>query len=502
VRPVSTIYHFLLIAALLSLLVTARAAYAEKPGEQVLSPEEKTESPIETVIDVVAAGKFYAPCFERFRKVGETRGISLSVKYLPRDTGFDGMRELLQRGHADLVIIPSGWLPALAESALLLPLDDLESTQDAGIDDIFLPLLDFYCRYDGSLYALPLDGDVRVYYYREDILEDPLEKSAFEREYGYALSVPKNVVQSYDFARFFTRKRGTVLAGKPLSHDFFGVGMALGPGWCHYEWLDRFLAYGGVYFDDSLRPLIAEERGVTALEDLKRLLQYAPPDTLSWGYSEVKDAFSGGRLASLVLWSDFFKLVHGAGNLSTEGVVGVSHVPGRTANGGFDFRAVMSKGGGVIAVATSTRKPDESFWVASSMSMSPGRSVYDPRTRCDPFRYSQTFGARALSETLFNITGLPVPESAAAEYLDAVRESMEHGAPVLTIPYSEDYIDLLDLYVHRALAGEMDPALALEIAAEGWDTISRERGYELQAKSWRSVYAVWERLYPFKKRLR
>lgn len=488
----------LFFIAVLQCLVNAHASRAEKAGEDPHAPPEESEeaTPPEIVIDVVVAGTFYEPCFERFKEAGEARGIALSVTFLPRDGCFEEVRDLLERGDVDLLLIPPVWLPGLVESGLLLPFDDPEGTQDAGHGDIFLPMLDLFCRFDGRLYALPLDGDVRLFYYRKDLLEDHAEKSAFEREYGYTLSVPKSGMQAVDFSRFFTRKMGAVLAGEVLTHDFYGVGMALGPGWCHYEWLDRFLTYGGIYFDDDLRPLIADKRGVRAIEDLKRLFEYAPPAALTWGYREVKEAFVEGRIASLVLWSDLFKLVYDAEHPSIEGRVGVSHVPGRMVNGGFDFRALMS-GGGVMAVASSSGKPDSAFWVASAMSTNSARFVFDPRTRCDPFRYSQVACPHALSETLSAITGSRISEEDAAEYLDAVRESMEHGVPALAIPSSDDYIDLLDLYVHRALAGEMEPALALERAARKWDEISREYGYEVQKKSWRSVYAAWERLYPF-----
>jgi multiple sugar transport system substrate-binding protein len=497
-RRIPTVCRVFLFAAVLPCLVTAHASRTDKESlpPQVLMEKTKEAVLPKTVIDVVVVGPFYEPCFERFKEEGEAHGIGLSVTCIPKDVGFEAVATVLERGDADLLLIPPGWLPRFAESGLLLPIDGLEGIQDARLGDIFLPILDFYCRYDGRLYGLPLDGDIRLFYYRKDLLEDPAEKSMFEREYGYALSVPRNVVQAVDFSRFFTRMRGSVLAGEVLTHDFYGIGMALGPGWCHYEWLDRFLSYGGIYFDGDLQPLIADGRGVKALEDLKRLLQYAPPDTISWGYREVKEEFAGGHIASLVLWSDLFKLIHEAENTLLSGRIGIAHVPGRTVNGGFDFRALMS-GGGIMTVASSTGKPDASLWVAVAMSTGAERFVFDPRTRCDPFRYSHTAGIPALAETLSDIISSEVSEKEATEYLNAVRESMEHGVPALTIPSSDDYLDILDLYVHRVLTGEMEPELALKRAAESWDAISMEYGFKLQEKSWRSVYTVWERLFPF-----
>ncbi|MBN2324601.1 MAG: extracellular solute-binding protein [Spirochaetes bacterium] len=495
-RRVPTVCRVLLFAAALPCFVTAGVSRTDRDDLPPQAPEEETEDmkPQKTVIDVAVARPFYESCFERFGEAAEAHGIGLSITRLPSDIGLEAAKALIERGNADLFLIPAEWLPGFAESGFLLPLDGLEGIQDAKLGDIFLPMLDFYCKYDGRLYGLPLDGDVRLFYYRKDLLEDSAEKSLFEREYGYALSVPKNVEQAVDFSRFFTRTRGSVLAGEVLSRDFYGIGMALGPGWCHYEWLDRFLSYGGVYFDGALRPLIADACGVRALEDLTRLLRYAPQDAVLWGYKEAKEAFAQGRIASLVLWSDLFKLVYDEEDPIPLGMVGVSHIPGRSVNGGSDFRALMS-GGGVMTIASQTEKPDACVWVAASMSADSGGFVFDPRTRCDPFRYSHAACSRELSKMLSDIVGSEISEKDAVEYLDAVEASMEHGVPALTIASSDDYIDLLDLYVYRALTGEIKPAVALKRAAEGWDEISMGEGRELKEKMWESTYAVWEEIH-------
>ena len=44
--------------------------------------------------------------------------------------------------------------------------------------------------YDGKTYALVVDGDVHLLYYRKDIFEDPENMEAFKAEYGYDMPVP------------------------------------------------------------------------------------------------------------------------------------------------------------------------------------------------------------------------------------------------------------------------------------------------------------------------
>jgi len=47
--------------------------------------------------------------------------------------------------------------------------------------------------------------------------------------------------------------------------------------------------------------------------------------------------------------------------------------------------------------------------------------------------------------------------------------------PYLNVPFSREYIDVLDLYLHRSLTGELEPEEALKRAGEEWHNIGEGR---------------------------
>ena len=67
---------------------------------------------------------------------------------------------------------------------------------------------------------------------QERSFENPEEKANFREIYRYDLQVPKNFIQYYNIAEFFTRKKGEKLAGEVLEQDFYGVGIH-GKTFCH-----------------------------------------------------------------------------------------------------------------------------------------------------------------------------------------------------------------------------------------------------------------------------
>jgi multiple sugar transport system substrate-binding protein len=484
----------LLFAAILfsSCPVFGSAASEEEQGDTVATVEVPP-SPDRKVLTILTVGTLYRFSCELLQeRISNKRDVELTYMSVSGNDLIEKVKEAFAGGEIDLLLIPPFWVPELAETGLLLPLGDQEWELDPLLDDIIVPFLEFYCYYDGTLYALPFDGDVRLFYYRRDLIESPHERERFKKEYGYDLSVPQSYEEAFDFARFFTRKKGESLAGTPLGHDFFGTGMSLGPGWCHYEWIDRFLSYKGVYFDAVLRPGIAGEAGVRALENVRELLRFAPPGVLYWGYGENRDAFLTGKLASVVLWSDFFKFVHDSSRSKVKDKVGVSHIPGVRSDGELLFRAPMP-GGCVGAVSSSTNEVEACLWVLSFMSeVTSSELTLDPRTRCDPFRYSHTRSAATLSENLSGLSGSLVPIEECQRYLEAVRVSIENGAPDINIPFSREYVDLLDLYLHRTLRGELEPKEALLGTAKEWENISERVGYDKQRNIWTALYRIWQ----------
>jgi multiple sugar transport system substrate-binding protein len=285
-----------------------------------------------------------------------------------------------------------------------------------------------------------------------------------------------------------------MLAGKPLDENFYGTGMVLGSGWCHYEWMDRFVAYNGLYFNEKFNPTINSEAGVKALEDIKRFMLYTPPDTIESDYADNRDAFLKGKIASLVLWSDLFKLVFHSNISIVSDKVGVSIMPGLEKENGLFTRATMPHGR-VMVISSSSKIAEKAFWIASYMSTEASKDfTLDPRTSCDPFRYSHTERADILSEYLSYFSGKDITEDKCEEYLAAVASSMSIGVPDLAIPFMRDYIDILDLYIHRVLRGELESKKALDEVTSRWEKISSGIGYDSQKNIWEKQFDSLKKL--------
>lgn len=451
-----------------------------------------------TKINVFVDGGINVFPFEKFKdKIKQESGIEIIMTPVAQADVYTKLKNefISGTGAFDLVVYFPALLPEFVNLNNIRPMDDLVGVLDPKLDDIITPYRKLYCTYKDKLYSLPYDGDLHVYYYRKDLIENPIEKENFKKKYGYELSAPETWKQARDFSEFFTRKKGDMLAGKKLKNDLYGNGMLLGRGWCHFEWMDHFTSYGGIYFDEDLNPQINSEAGLKALADLKELAKFAPPGITSWGYMENRGAFLGGKLASMILWTDLFKFSYNADESSVAGKVGISHIPGAILNGKLHYKATMPFGR-VMSVTTTSKHPVEAFWVASYMSAYASIDfTFDPRTGEDPFRYSHVNAPEALAASLSKFSkGEEVPVGDCKNYLDGIKANLENGYPDLSLPGSNEYMDVLDLYIHKALSGEMNNKAALDKVANEWKRINKSLGVENQKAIWKSQLGAWREL--------
>jgi len=466
-----------------------KGAAPVKKGELEITPG--------TTINVFVDGGINVFPFELFKdRIKEESGIELVLNPVAQADVYTKLKNEFVSGTGafDVVVFFPMLLPEFVNLGNLRPMDDLIGVRDPRLDDIITPFRKLYCTYNDKLYALPYDGDLHVYYYRKDLLENAEEMANFKKKYGYELAVPETWEKARDVAEFFTRKKGQTLAGTVLQNDFYGNGMLLGRGWCHFEWMDHFTAYGGIYFDENLKPMVNSKAGVKALDELKEMSKFAPPGILSWGYMENRGSFLGGNLATFILWTDLFKFSYNKEESVVAGKVGISHIPGALVNGKLQYKATMPFGR-VLAITSTTKHPAEAFWVASYMSQKASIDFcFDPRTGEDPFRYSHVNAPDKLAKYLSDFSKGEVPVSDCKNYLDAIKSNLENGYPDLSIPGSNEYMDILDLYIHKALSGEMGSKEALDKVASEWNKISDSLGFDSQKAIWLSQLKAWKDL--------
>src|SRR5262249_30053239 len=117
-------------------------------------------------------------------------GIKVKISEIPVEELFT--KQLLEHkagsGAYDVLTIGHAWVAALVRAGALEPLDPL--IEKYGVKEEFddiVPAFREGMSYEGKTYALAVDGDAHILYYRTDIFDDPANKEAFKAKYGYDL---------------------------------------------------------------------------------------------------------------------------------------------------------------------------------------------------------------------------------------------------------------------------------------------------------------------------
>jgi ABC-type uncharacterized transport system YnjBCD substrate-binding protein len=139
----------------------------------------------------------------------------------------------------------------------------------------------------------------------------------------------------------------------------------------------------------------------------------------------------------------------------------------------------------VMAVSAFSNNPHNSAKVIQYMSSSEAQAQfdYDPNCGEDPCRLS------VLDPTLVkDHTGKPtMPAAQATSYVSAIKDGLKAGYPELSITGAPRYLDILDLKINEALAGNSSPAAALKACVDEWNSITSSLGNDNQVKA----YADW-----------
>ncbi len=235
----------------------------------------------------------------------EDTGNVANVETTPwSDFQVKAFNEFAARGDAyDIVVGDSQWLGRGATQGHYVELTDW--IKERGVDKSMAPAtITAYAEYpkgSGEYWAVPVEGDACGWSYRKDLFEDPMEKEAFRRKYGYELGVPETWDQLLDIAEFFYRP----------DKNFYGCAIytqkeydAITMGIENLLW-----AWGadlGDYKTYKVDGILNSRAGVQALEFYKKLYQFCPPD---WGnafFPEDNMAITEGLAAMSMNYYAFF----------------------------------------------------------------------------------------------------------------------------------------------------------------------------------------------------
>jgi multiple sugar transport system substrate-binding protein len=167
--------------------------------------------------------------------------------------------ELLEAGERiDVLSTHSKYAPS--QEAWLRPLDGLVSV------DALAPAAVELCRFGGRQLSVPRNIDVRVLWYRTDLMHD--------------------APATWD-----------ELAASPHAFGFPGRESGL-----FGTFFELVVANGGRLFDDDHRPTMRSPEAVAAVELLCALRAKAPDDLPHWHYDQVDGALLDGRVAMAAAW--------------------------------------------------------------------------------------------------------------------------------------------------------------------------------------------------------
>ena len=343
---------------------------------------------------------------------------------------------------------------------------------DFYMDDIADVYKKLMLRWAGKIVSMPYDGDVHIMFWNKVAFERPDNKKKFKVKYGYDLAPPKTWKQWDDQSEFF---HGWGWDGS--DRKLFGAGASYKPsssGYSYHWWRARFFAYGGQYFDATMKPLINTPAALRALEEMVKTMPYYPPGVLLFESEEPKTMLIKGEVPLLYSWTSTGKRVGNPAESLIIGKAGFGVMPGAEIDGKLVVRPAMTPGR-AMAVSKYSKKKEVTMKVLEFISL-PDQSlkiVMDPKTIMDPWRVSH-----------FRSQKFRAAFPGAGEYLDAIEKTFPHVVPDPVIPGADEYQRKLSFEITEALAKRKSPKDALESAFAEWEKITDRRGREKQKAAW------------------
>jgi multiple sugar transport system substrate-binding protein len=268
-------------------------------------------------------------------------GIKVNIEEAPYDTVVQ--KEILDfsthKASYDVESMPYEYLGSYAEHDYIQPIDSYLNSPTwtpASFDknDIIEKLWMDASNWKRKFYGFPSESPVMMMFYRQDLFSDPAEKKAFMAEYHYSLAPAETLQQYRDIAQFFTRKQGQMLAGKMLTHNFYGVATAAKRHIATFcEWMNYAWDYGGGIFDKQGNLINNSVANKEALTYWVGLTKYAPPGYTTYTWDEVTSAFQQGIVAEAITWGDTAPAVEDPSQSKVAGEMGFANIPKASASG-------------------------------------------------------------------------------------------------------------------------------------------------------------------------
>lgn len=388
--------------------------------------------------------------------------------------------------------VPAGFIEDLTER--------VKADKALQWDDVGPFFRDFSATYDGKVYAIPLDGDFHMLYYRTDLLEkDGLKPPETWDDY---LAMAKKY-NGQDLNGDGTPDYGSCLFKKKAAQSYWTItdiaaSMIQSQG----------TGQGAFFNTENMQPLVNNDAFKKALEIYKETGQYGPPDELNLDVGNTRSLFVTGRCALAIDWGDIGTVAIDPTISKTQDKVGAIVLPGSKevldwatgklvpcdaktcphAVNGVNHAPFAAFGGWSGAVNANSKVKDAAFAFLAYMS-APEQSNVDVtigRTGFNPYRTSQF-----LNRGEWVKAGMS--PKAASDYLGAIEASLNSPNMVLDlrIPQNQYYQQVvLDQAVSQYLAGELTVEQTMKQIEDAWNAKTDELGRDKQLAAYKGSLGV------------
>jgi multiple sugar transport system substrate-binding protein len=338
------------------------------------------------------------------------------------------------------------WLNAHAADPDVLQLDIIWTAEFAGAGWIaplegraidvgdFFPAAIEANRWRGALYALPWFVDVGLLYWRTDLLE--AAPATLDGLRGAAQRLVGDEAARWGLAWQGARYEGLVTV-----------------------FVEHLGAFGGAILDENGQVVIDRPEAVRALSFMRDSIAsgLVPASALTWQEEQVRFAFQNGQAAFMRNWPYAWALLQDPERSQVAGRVGIAPFPG-----GPSGSPTSALGGAQLAINAFSDDLDLA-WDLLAFLTEPAQMLERARVA------AQLPSRRSLYES-------PELGEAVSLPLDAVRAALEAAEPRPVTPIYSELSAILQVYLHRALSGQLAPEPALRAAAAEMRTVIARAG--------------------------
>jgi multiple sugar transport system substrate-binding protein len=313
----------------------------------------------------------------------------------------------------DILELDVIWTPEFAAAGWILPLDRFRPDTAA-----FFPATIAADRWGDSLFAIPWFVDVGMLYWRTDLA--PAPPATFSE-----------LVRTAQLGRERGLHYGLVWQG------------------ARYEGLvATFVEYLGAHGGrilDAGRVVVNSPAGLAALTDMRDQiyrLDVVPRAVLTWHEEEVRFAFQNGEAAFMRNWPYPFGLLQDSSSSRVAGRFKVAPMP--AAEGG---RPTATLGGAQLAINRNTENPEAAWAVVEYLTR--------PEQMLERAKVVGQFPSRMSvydDPRLAEVLSIPPAEA---------KRIIQYAVPRPVTPVYTQLSEILQIYLHRALTRQLEPARAL-----------------------------------------